>query len=197
MMALITGVKAHPPNTIQTGVQLTEDAAGFSAIHLFTDAVSFEVYNTLGQSLTGRLTSDASFQVDLNKPGVQYWPYLNVEVNFPQDGDASTVIQNYFNAGSSNVTLIIYGPNGVVHNAPIPDNGLTGFQPIGTFADLGITAPGDYYLKFNWEQAPGSAAVVPYAAWEKTLLDELKSLGLKDKLLDQFEAWLATHPPMP
>jgi hypothetical protein len=155
------------------------------------------VYNTLGQSVSGRLHTDAQFQVNLNASGVEYWPYINIEISLPADGDASTVIENYFNAGSSNFTLEIYGPNGVVHNAPVADNNFTGFHPLGTFADLGIVVPGDYYLKLTWKQTT-SGAPVPYSAWEATLLDEFKSLkGSPESQLDALQSWLASHPPMP
>ena len=183
-------------DVIQTGVQLTLDSAGFSAVHFLPACYQFEVYDTTGHTLTGKLSTDAAFQVDLNAPGVEYWPYCAIELSVPTGASPATVINNYFNADSSNYTLRVYGPNGLVHNGPVLWNGTTGFQLLGTFADLGLSAPGDYYLRLGWQQKPGSSGSAPYQTWEGTLLSEMTELGITSAQSDAIKTWLATHPPI-
>jgi hypothetical protein len=194
MALLITSLGAH---SVDTGVVLTLDAAGFSGVHFLADTYQFEVYNTLGKTLTGKLSSDAQFQVNLNQPGVQYWPYSQVQLS-AADGSPDTVVNNWVNAGSSNFSLEIYSPDGHAYSVPVTATG-QGFQPLGTFASLGITQPGDYYLKLTWQQQPATPVTVsaPYSVWEGTLLDELKLVGVSKGQRDQVQTWLATHPPMP
>jgi hypothetical protein len=195
VIACMLSPSAYAQKVIQTGVQLTVNQTGFSAVHFLNDTYQFEVYSTGGQTLTGKLSGDASFQVNLNAPNVQYWPYAGIELS-AADGEPSTVVQNYFNDGSSNFTLVVYGPDGIVHNGPVQTPASPGFAPLGTLADLGITGPGDFYLKLSWQQKPVSSTSA-YRIWEGTLLNELSAVGVKEGQIDQMQTWLATHTPTP
>lgn len=130
--------------SIRSGIIITANSTGWSAVHFLPGAYEWEVYAP-GKTITGKVHADTNFQVNI-LPGVFYTSTTSIEM---VAGNPQETVSVWFNTDENQEHFQIYDPVGnVVIDQEIPPGPKGGFVVVGTFGSLKMKKGNTYYGNF-------------------------------------------------